>query len=92
MNHPFLKSLESFEVKLDELKALVERSNKSVLSKEIINNEEFLKIFGITSNTALNWRDQGLISYSQIKGKIYYKVDDVKGLIDEYYKPVKKKH
>ena len=92
MNHPFLKSLESFEVKLEELKALVERSNKSVLSKEIINNEEFLKIFGITSNTALNWRNQGLISYSQIKGKIYYKVDDVNGLIDEYYKPVKKKH
>ena len=92
MNHPFLKSLESFEVKLDELKAIVECSNKSVLSKEIINNEEFLKIFSITPKTAHNWRVEELIAYSQIKSKIYYRVDDVKGLIDENYKPVKKKH
>lgn len=91
MNHPFLKCLESFELKLDELKGIVERSNKSVLSKEIINNEEFLKIFSITPNTALNWREQGLISYSQINSKIYYRVDDVKGLIEENYKQVKKK-
>ena len=92
MNHPFIKSLESLEVKLDELKKIVEHSNKSVLSKEIINNEEFLKIFSITPNTALNWREQGLISYSQINSKIYYRVDDVKGLIEENYKQVKKKH
>ena len=92
MNHPFIKSLESLEVKLDELKKIVEHSNKSVLSKEIINNEEFLKIFSIAPNTAQNWREQGLISYSQINSKIYYRVDDVKGLIEENYKQVKKKH
>lgn len=91
MNHPFLKSLESLEIKLDELKSVVECSNKSVLSKEIINNEEFLKIFSIAPNTAQNWREQGLISYSQINSKIYYRVDDVKGLIEENYKQVKKK-
>lgn len=92
MNHPFLKSLESLEIKLDELKSVVECSNKSVLSKEIINNEEFLKIFSITSKTALNWRETRLISYSQINSKIYYRVDDVKELIEENYKPIKKKH
>lgn len=91
MNHPFLKSLESLEIKLNELKSVVECSNKSVLSKEIINNEEFLKIFSIAPNTAQNWREQGLISYSQINSKIYYRVDDVKGLIEENYKQVKKK-
>ncbi len=90
MNHPFLKSLESLEIKLDELKSVVECSNKSVLSKEIINNEEFLKIFGISPNTALNWRETGLISYAQINSKIYYKVVDVKNLIDDNYNPVKK--
>jgi hypothetical protein len=92
MNHPFIKSLEGIEVKLDDLKRIVESTNKSVLSKEIINNEEFIKIFNISPNTALNWREQGLISYSQINSKIYYRVDDVKGLIDENYKPIKKKH
>ena len=92
MNHPFIKSLESLEVKLDELKKIVEHSNKSALSKEIINNEEFLKIFSITPHTALNWREKGMISYSQINSKIYYRVDDVKGLIEENYKQVKKKH
>ena len=92
MNHPFIKSLENLEVKLEELKAIVEGSNKSVLSKEIINNIEFQKIFSITAKTTLNWREMGLISYSQINNKIYYRVDDVKGLIEENYKQVKKKH
>lgn len=92
MNHPFIKSLESLEVKLEELKDIVECSNKSVLSKEIINNEEFQKLFSITAKTSLNWREQGLISYSQINSKIYYRIDDVKELIDANYKPIKKKH
>lgn len=91
MNHPFIKSLESLELKLEELKDIVECSSKSVFSKEIINNDEFQKIFDITPATASNWREQGLISYCQINSKIYYKIDDIKKLIDASYKQVKKK-
>lgn len=92
MNHPFVKSLENLEFKITELKEIIENSNKCVLSKEIINNDEFLRLFDITSKTALNWREQGVVSYFQINSKIYYRVEDVQTLIDVHYNPVKKKH
>jgi hypothetical protein len=38
---------------------------------------------GISQKTAQTWRDSGLVSYTQINNKIYYKILDVKGLIEE---------
>jgi len=51
----------------------------------IIDNFRFLDLMGISVKTAQNWRDQGIISYSQINNKIYYRISDIKELLNKYH-------
>ena len=91
MTHPFIENLQKIEQNLEHLIKMISSKEKRYFDKEIIDNDEFQKLFNISQGTASNWRDQGIISYSQINSKIYYKVVDVKKLINDNYKPIKKK-
>ena len=48
-----------------------------------IDNAEFLKRMSISKRTAQTWRDEGIISFSQIGSKIYYKMSDVDKMLDK---------
>ena len=37
--------------------------------------------------TAQSWRDEGKISFSQVAGKIYYKMSDIQDLLNHNYNP-----
>ena len=50
-----------------------------------IDNPKFLELMGISQKTAQAWRDKGIISYSQIGSKIYYRMSDIKDLLDTYH-------
>lgn len=91
MKHPFLDTIQKIEQKLDELNKQICSKEKRYFNKEIIDNEEFQSLFNISQGTAANWRDQGLVAYFQINSKIYYKIGDVKKLLNDHYKPLKKK-
>ncbi|MEP2237465.1 MAG: helix-turn-helix domain-containing protein [Maribacter sp.] len=91
MKHPFVESLKNIETRLQELTKAITSNQKKFLSKEILDNDEFQELFNISSGTAANWREQGIIAYSQVKSKIYYKVKDINKLINDSYKPLKKK-
>jgi hypothetical protein len=55
------------------------------------SNEEFMELMSISVRTAQLWRDQGLIGYSKLSGKIYYKMSDIQKLLnDSYHKSFKK--
>ena len=88
MAHPFTESLSKIEATLIEL---TKKNKRSCFQKEIIDNDEFQQLFNVSQGTAENWRKQGLIAYFQINSKIYFKVKDVERLIEEHYKPLKKK-
>jgi hypothetical protein len=44
-----------------------------------------MNLMSISVRTSQLWRDQELISYSQISGKIYYRMSDIQKLLDENY-------
>jgi hypothetical protein len=52
----------------------------------IIDNFRFLQLMNISAKTAQTWRDRGIIGYSQIGSKIYYRVSDIKLLMDQFHK------
>ncbi len=56
----------------------------------IVDNSQFMQLMGISAKTAQSWRDQGIISYSQINSKIYYRVSDIKELLDKNRKKATK--
>jgi len=90
MKHPFVESLENIETRLQQLLKATTSNQKKIFNKEILDNDEFQELFNISSGTAANWREQGIIAYSQVKSKIYYKVKDINKLINDNYKPLKK--
>lgn len=50
----------------------------------LLDHSQFLRLFMISVNTSKNWRDQGLIPYSRINGKIYFKVSDLRKMIRDH--------
>ncbi|MDD4992146.1 MAG: helix-turn-helix domain-containing protein [Paludibacter sp.] len=76
--------------KLDCLIASLSEYRK-VPEDPFFTNDEFMDLMSISIRTAQLWRDQGLISYSQISGKIYYRMSDIQKLLDDnYHKSIKK--
>lgn len=37
----------------------------------------------ISKRTAQSWRDEGIVSFSQVGSKIYYRMSDVQKLLDK---------
>lgn len=91
MSHPFQESLKAIEQRLEDLKKLVVKRQSEYTSDMFIDNDDFQRLFKISPGTATNWREQGIIGFSQINNKIYYKMTDVNKLLNDNYRPFKKK-
>ncbi len=50
-----------------------------------IDNQEFLMLMKVSKRTAQAWRDRGLIAYSVVGTKIYYKKTDINELLKKNY-------
>ena len=83
MSHPFQESLSNIEKRLEELTHAVTKKQERIFDKVIIDNDEFQKLFKISPGTAANWREKGLIAYSQINNKIVYKIEDINKILDD---------
>ncbi|MBY0487538.1 MAG: helix-turn-helix domain-containing protein [Flavobacteriaceae bacterium] len=90
MSHPFQESLSNIEKRLEDLTNLVINKQEKLFEKVIIDNDEFQRLFKISPGTAANWREKGLIAYSQINNKIVYKIEDINKMLDDNYRPFKK--
>jgi hypothetical protein len=90
MSHPFQESLKNIEQRLEDLTKVINKKQEIIFDKVIIDNDEFQRLFRISPGTAFNWREQGLIAYSQINNKIVYKIVDINKMLDDNYRPFKR--
>jgi hypothetical protein len=90
MSHPFQESLSNIEKRLEDLTNLLTKKQEKLFDKVIIDNDEFQRLFKISPGTAANWREKGLIAYSQINNKIVYKIEDINKMLNDNYRPFKK--
>ena len=56
-----------------------------------LDNQELMLLLKISKRTAQHYRDSGLISFSQVGNKIYYKLSDVEELLKTHYNKAFKK-
>jgi hypothetical protein len=89
--HPFNDGLKKIQDRLEYLINQQVFKDKQDPNYVLLDNAEILKLFKISSKTAVNWRDEQILPYSQIKSKIYYKLSDMHKIIDDNYNPSKKK-
>ena len=71
--------------RLDELNKKLEEKQKNP-QDTFLDNQEFLQLMNISKRTAQTWRDEGVISFSQIGSKIYYRMSDVQKVLDNNYR------
>lgn len=86
LNDQFNRLLEKIDNHFAEFANVIEFKDDP-----IIDNFRFLELMKISSKTAQYWRDRGIIGYSMIGNKIYYRVSDIKELLETYhFKPERK--
>ncbi len=75
------------EVLLKKLDGLIDglHEYRKLPEDPFFTNDEFMTLMSISVRTAQLWRNQGLISYSQISGKIYYRLSDIQKLLNDNY-------
>ncbi|MBP1617556.1 MAG: hypothetical protein H6Q14_1383 [Bacteroidetes bacterium] len=61
-------------------------NNMEFADDPIIDNFRFLQLMNISAKTAQSWRDKGIIGFSQIGNKIYYRVSDIRTVLDKHHK------
>tara|TARA_R110002049_G_scaffold161901_2_gene327487 strand:- start:8751 stop:9008 length:258 start_codon:yes stop_codon:yes gene_type:complete len=75
-------ALKEIQDKLDILTTKINKLQKNTLDNSIIDNADFIQLMNISNSTSKNWRKKGVIPYSQIEGKFYYKIKDIKRLLN----------
>lgn len=61
-------------------------NKKDFIEDPFIDNVRFMDLMGISVKTAQSWRDAKLVSYSQIGNKIYYRISDIKELLEKNHR------
>ena len=72
----------------DEVEAM-KRANLSCRN-HWLNAEEVMRKLGVCSRTLQNYRDNGILPYTSVGGKLYYLGRDIEDLMGNNYVPAKK--
>jgi hypothetical protein len=72
--------------RIDEIKTEIKSSSRAS-ENDFVDNVDFIKLMNISKRTAQAWRDEGKIAFSQVGGKIYYKMSDIQELLNHNYNP-----
>jgi len=84
--------MQAIIIQKEQFDALLEKVNhiESTLSNitlkpndHFIDNTEFMKLGNVSKRTLQTWRDNGLIAFSQINGKIFYKMSDIYKFLED---------
>lgn len=81
----------AFQSIINDIKALrnevsnYQKENASPLTDKWLDNQEVCQLLNISKRTLQNHKTNGVIPFSQIEGKIYYKASDVEKLLESNY-------
>jgi hypothetical protein len=76
--------------RLDEIQSALPNGQKSQ-EESFLDNQQFLQLMKVSKRTAQSWRDEGIISFSQVGSKIYYQMSDVQKLLEAHKRKAFKK-
>jgi hypothetical protein len=85
-----VKHLREIERNLNDLSVKL-KEEKLGAEFQILDNADIKQLFHISDKTLSTWRTEGIIAYSKIKGKVYYDIKDIRGLLEESKVAFKKK-
>lgn len=72
--------LTSFNSFVAQMRAMADRGTDTKLG-EWLDNQDVCQMLNISPRTLQTLRDNGTLAYSQINRKVYYKPEDVEGIL-----------
>lgn len=67
-------------------KRINDANNKQPLSENWLDIADVCMLLHISKRTLQSYRDNGILPYSQIGGKIYFKASDIQLHLEKHYK------
>jgi hypothetical protein len=81
--------IENILKRLDEQMTIVVANlklNEKIDPEDVFfDNQEFMKLMNISKRTAQEWRNKDVMKFSQVGNKIYYRLSDIKKLLNDNY-------
>ena len=65
------------------------KSRQFNLDDVFLDNQDFLMLMNVSKRTAQQWRTDGVIAFSQVGAKIYYRMSDVLDMLEQHRVPKK---
>ena len=79
------KILKRLDAQVALIVAKLKIGSKSDPEDVFFDNQEFMLLMNISKRTAQEWRNKKIIEFSQVGNKIYYRLSDIKKLLNENY-------
>lgn len=85
--------LRTFDVLFSRIREIEEKSeilcrrHEDIGLKKWLDNQDVCNILGISKRTLQTYRDKGLLPFSRIKNKLFYRPEDVERLLQSSYHP-----
>lgn len=76
------RSLEEIQ---EAIKEAFKRRTPHLNGEKYLTNNEVSKLLSLSTRTLQDWRDNGVISYIQISGKVLYRQSDILKLLESHY-------
>ena len=71
--------------KLDLISLQIEKNNRNSMTERWLDNQEACSALKISKNTLQAYRRKGILPYSKIRGKIYFRIKDIEDFLQWNY-------
>ena len=77
------EELEVIEKRLKEIEQVL-KSDQRYLEDPILDTEGVMTLLKVSRRSLQNWRDQGIIEFSAVHGKFYYRVSAINKMLEDH--------
>jgi hypothetical protein len=69
--------------KLGSIEKLLQQDQKQI-ADPILTTEQLMKTLAVSRRCVQSWRDSGMIEFSAVKGKFYYRLSAIERMLDAH--------
>ena len=92
-DHEWVKTFHSnFDRLLALLEKLLEKRQPSAYGDELLTDKEVAYLLKVSRRTLQDYRNNGIIAYYQLGGKILYKESDIERMLAANYREAFRRH
>ena len=85
--HEWVKNVHSnFDRLLASLEKLLSKQQTSVFNDELLTDKEVAHLLKVSRRTLQDYRNNGILPYTQVGGKILYRTSDIERTLMKGYK------